>query len=53
MLRILYATSATALDVFREADNPLDGELVADLERVAERTGHEIDRLAARFANPS
>lgn len=53
MLRILYAASATALDAFRAADNPVDAELVADLERMVERTHDEIARLAARFANPS
>ena len=53
MLRILYAASATALDAFRAADNPIDGQLVADLERMVERTYAEIDRLAALFAKPS
>jgi hypothetical protein len=53
MLRILYAATATALDTFRAADNPVDRELVADLERMVERTRGEIDRLAARLANPS
>ncbi|HEV3484917.1 MAG TPA: hypothetical protein VG106_05890 [Vicinamibacterales bacterium] len=47
MLRILYAASATALDAFRAADNPVDAELVADLERMVERTNGEIQRLAA------
>ena len=53
MLRILYGASATALDAFRAADNPVDGELVADLERMVERTSAEIERLAARFVKPS
>ena len=53
MLRILYAASATALDAFRAADNPVDEELVADLERMVERTRLEIERMVARFANPS
>jgi hypothetical protein len=47
MLRILYAASATALDAFRAADNPVDAELVEDLERMVERTRGEIQRLAA------
>lgn len=47
MLRIVYAASATALDAFRAADNPIDTELVADLERMVERTRGEIERLAA------
>jgi hypothetical protein len=49
MLRILYGASATALDAFRAADNPVDSELVADLERMVERTRGEIERLAAPF----
>jgi hypothetical protein len=46
MLRILYAASAAALDAFRAADNPVDGELVEDLEKMIERTRGEIERLA-------
>lgn len=53
MLRILYGASAAALDAFRAADNPVDHELVGDLERMVERTRAEIDRLAARHATPS
>ena len=53
MLHILYGASATALDAFRAADNPVDEELVADLERMVERTSREIERLAARLADPS
>lgn len=53
MLRILYAASATALDAFRAADNPIDDELVVDLERMVERTHTEIERLSALFARPS
>ena len=53
MLRILYAASATALDAFRAADNPVDGELVADLEKMVARTEREIERLAASVAKPS
>jgi len=52
MLRILYGASAAALDAFRAADNPVDQELVGDLERMVERTGAEIDRQAARLATP-
>jgi hypothetical protein len=47
MLKILYAACATAVDAFRAADNPVDRELVADLERMVERTNREIERLAA------
>jgi hypothetical protein len=53
MLRIVYAASSTALDAFRAADNPVDGALLADLEKMVERTRGEIERLAARLANPS
>jgi hypothetical protein len=45
MLRILYGASAAALDAFRAADNPVDAELLADLERVVERARGEIVRL--------
>jgi hypothetical protein len=51
MLRILYGASATALDAFRAADNPVDEELVADLERMVERTHRDIERLAARLTS--
>ena len=52
MLRILYAASATALDAFRAADNPVDGQLVDDLAEMVERTRLEIERLTTD-ANPS
>jgi hypothetical protein len=51
MLRILYGACATALDAFRAADNPVDEELVADLESMVERTKGEIGRLSAHLAN--
>ena len=50
MLRILYGASVTALDAFRAADNPVDDQLVADLETMAERTKGEIERLTAHLA---
>ena len=53
MLRILYGACAAALDSFRAADNPVDEELVADLEAMVERTKEEIERLSAHLANPS
>lgn len=53
MLRILYAASAAALDAFRAADNPIDTQLVEDLEKMVERTRREIDRLAAASGEPS
>ena len=53
MLRILYGACAAALDAFRAADNPVDEELVADLETMVERTKGEIERLSAHLAKPS
>ena len=47
MLRILYGACAAALDAFRAADNPVDAQLVADLETMMTRTHGEIDRLTA------
>jgi hypothetical protein len=46
MLRIVHASCATALDAFRAAGNPVDSELVRDLERMVERTRFELQRLA-------
>jgi hypothetical protein len=42
MLKILLATCETALDTLRAADNPIDGTLIADLEKMVERTRGEI-----------
>lgn len=53
MLRILYGACAAALDAFRAADNPIDGQLVIDLETMVERTKGEIERLSARLAKPA
>ena len=53
MLRILYAASAAALDAFRAADNPVDVELVEDLEKMVGRTRREIERLAAALGERS
>ena len=50
MLRILYGSCTAALDAFRAADNPVDEELVADLEKMVERTRNEIERLSTRDA---
>jgi hypothetical protein len=47
MLTILHAACRTALDAFYAADNPVDTELVADLEKMVERTHTEIARLVA------
>jgi hypothetical protein len=50
MLKILYGACAAAVDAFHAADNPVDLELLADLEKMVVRTSQEIDRLAARIA---
>lgn len=48
MLRILHAACSTALDAFHAADNPIDTQLVADLEDMVERTRGELERLVSR-----
>jgi hypothetical protein len=53
MLRILYGACSTALDAFRAADNPVDTQLVSDLETMVARTRTEIERLSAPPADPS
>jgi hypothetical protein len=50
MLRILYGACVTALEAFRAADNPVDDQLVADLEAMVERTKGEIERLTTDLA---
>lgn len=51
MLRILYGACAAVLDAFRAADNPIDVQLLADLESMTERTKGEIERLSAQLVN--
>ena len=53
MLTILLATCETTLATLQAADNPVDREMVTDLERMVERTRVELAKLAARFADPS
>jgi hypothetical protein len=53
MLRILYGACSAALDAFRAADNPVDDQLLADLENMVERTQGEIERLSTRLASAS
>jgi hypothetical protein len=48
MLTILLAACETTLNAFHAADNPLDSELVADLERVIERTRGELEALGKK-----
>ena len=49
MLRILHAACSTALDAFHAADNPVDDQLVADLEAMVERTRGELERLTPQL----
>jgi hypothetical protein len=46
MLTILLATCETALQAFRAADNSVDAELVADLEKMVARTRQELEAIA-------
>jgi hypothetical protein len=50
MLRILYGACSAALDAFRAADNPVDEQLIDDLETMVTRTHAEIERLTAHLA---
>jgi hypothetical protein len=45
MLMILQATCQTTLQAFHAADNALDVDFAADLERIIARTQAEIDAL--------
>jgi hypothetical protein len=53
MLRILYGACAAALDAFHAADNPVDEQLIIDLEEMVARTRAEIERLADNLAKPA
>ena len=48
ILNILIAAIEVALDAFRAADNPVDEELIADLERVLHRSRQELAALATK-----
>ena len=50
MLHILYGACTAALNAFRAADNPIDEQLVVDLEMMVVRTRGEIERLATLLA---
>ena len=49
LLRILIATGEKALEAFEATENPIDGELVADLRRVIDRSRGELDTLVVRL----
>lgn len=42
MLKILLATCETTRDALTAADNPVDSQLLDDLERIIERTRSEL-----------
>ena len=46
MLTILLATCKTTRDTLRAADNPIDSQLLEDLERMIDRTAAELIQLA-------
>jgi hypothetical protein len=50
---ILLATCERTLEAFEEADESVDPELIADLERVVERTRRELAALRTREAHAS
>ncbi len=52
-LVILLATCERTLEAFEERDDPVDPDLVADLERVVERTRRELAALRPRAAQAS
>jgi hypothetical protein len=47
MLRILLATCEQTLDALTAAGNPVDEALLADLERMIERTRKELAALGS------
>ena len=51
MLHILYGACSAALNAFRAADNPVDEQLVHDLDTMILRTQGEIERLVAELAS--
>ena len=52
MLTILLATCETCLREFKAANHSVDEQLVADLERMVERTNGALDALVARNPSP-
>lgn len=48
MLKILLATCETTRDALTAADNPVDSQLLDDLERIIERTRSELGVAEAR-----
>ena len=52
MLSILLATCRTTLEAFHAADNVLDADFVADLQRIIGRTEGELERLRTQLTTP-
>jgi hypothetical protein len=53
MLVILLATCERTLEAFEEADEPVDPEFIAEVERVVERARGELAALQGRAARLS
>jgi hypothetical protein len=53
MLLILLAACERALEAFQVADNALDEDFVADLERITLRTRRELEAFASKAAEPT
>ena len=49
ILVILLATSEKALEALQAADNPVDEEFLADLERITERTRRELSAIVEQL----
>ena len=48
LLAILLATCERAIEAFTAADNALDEEFVADLERIVARTRQELEAISTQ-----
>lgn len=48
LLRILVGCGDKALEAFQAAENPLDAEFVADLDRIVSRSRDELAALVER-----
>ena len=50
LLAILIACGEKAIEAFQASDNPVDGDFLADLGRIIERSRNEL--VALKQANP-
>ena len=53
MLRILLDTCETTMQAFEAADNSMDEDLAAALERMIERTKHELATVTGQIEETS